>query len=402
MSNSMAARKRHCFCDECRTTNPAGLNLPKSTWYRHQKALRSTNSSPYALFTCTCDKCKQRNPNGQRVSWSTVNRHRRVAHSGIIPQMSSEEIDVMRIDTEDLLPGGTTGVDSSDTEIEGELRNPIRTGRWNLFENEEVGEDDNTRPDNESEQDHQDDENGYVSENNPIAEIRDYIMAMAEPFDKTTEDTGQNEAFLGIDDDDPDPADLVFIELAMLQSKGISRDIYRSFQAILHRLHVKLPSLRRAASRLHRWTNLTPLLLDCCVNSCMAYTGENAELSSCTLQSCNEPRRLPSGEPRRQFIYFPLSQRLALQYQEAKRARIMKTYRHDLTGSQPNSNARYLRDVFDGSLYRDYHIRDLGLFRDPHDVALHISLDGVQVTNMKNHEVRSISYLGYYRLADVG
>jgi len=30
---------------------------------------------------------------------------------------------------------------------------------------------------------------------------------------------------------------------------------------------------------------------------------------------------------------------------------------------------------------------ELGLFRDDHDIALSLSLDGVQLTNMKNHEI---------------
>jgi len=32
-----------------------------------------------------------------------------------------------------------------------------------------------------------------------------------------------------------------------------------------------------------------------------------------------------------------------------------------------------VRDFFDGRLFRDFHLRELGLFKDPHDVALHMS-----------------------------
>jgi hypothetical protein len=53
-----------------------------------------------------------------------------------------------------------------------------------------------------------------------------------------------------------------------------------------------------------------------------------------------------------------------------------------------------LRDIFDGALYREFHVQELGLFHDPHDIALQLSLDGVQVTNLKNHEV----YLSISRL----
>jgi hypothetical protein len=53
------------------------------------------------------------------------------------------------------------------------------------------------------------------------------------------------------------------------------------------------------------------------------------------------------------------------------------------------------RDVFDGDLYRDFHVRELGLFKDPHDVALHLSLDGVDLTTGKiKHQVSVFGKLG--------
>jgi hypothetical protein len=52
-----------------------------------------------------------------------------------------------------------------------------------------------------------------------------------------------------------------------------------------------------------------------------------------------------------------------------------------------------VRDFFDGHLFRDFHLRELGLFKDPHDVALHLSLDGFQLTNMSNHEVTPVIFL---------
>jgi hypothetical protein len=50
--------------------------------------------------------------------------------------------------------------------------------------------------------------------------------------------------------------------------------------------------------------------------------------------------------------------------------------------------------VFDGDLYRDFHVCELGLFEDPHDVALHLSLDGVDLTTGKiKHQVSVFSKL---------
>ena len=82
-----------------------------------------------------------------------------------------------------------------------------------------------------------------------------------------------------------------------------------------------------------------------------------------------------------------MAHRLVLQYSDANRSRILKSYRQTYSELSEDTDRRQLRDVFDGALYRDFHLQELGLFGDPHDIALHLSLDGVQVTNLKNHEV---------------
>ena len=44
-------------------------------------------------------------------------------------------------------------------------------------------------------------------------------------------------------------------------------------------------------------------------------------------------------------------------------------------------------------MFRDFHIGELGLFNDPHDIALHMSLDGVQLTSMRHYEVTPIIFM---------
>lgn len=59
------------------------------------------------------------------------------------------------------------------------------------------------------------------------------------------------------------------------------------------------------------------------------------------------------------------------------------------------NGVRLFRDVFDGNLFRDYLVGELGLFQDPHDVALHLSLDGIDVTSGRNsHSVRTFDCFG--------
>ena len=58
-----------------------------------------------------------------------------------------------------------------------------------------------------------------------------------------------------------------------------------------------------------------------------------------------------------------------------------------------------LRDIFDGNLYREFHVEELSLFTDPHDIALHLSLNGMQLTNMKNYEITPV-ILTFLRMSD--
>jgi hypothetical protein len=89
-------------------------------------------------------------------------------------------------------------------------------------------------------------------------------------------------------------------------------------------------------------------------------------------------------------LYIPLVPRLRLQYRNAARAEVLTGYRQSLEQSSSTSE---VRDFFDGHLFRDFHRRELGLFKDPHDVALHLSLDGFQLTKMSNHEVTPVIFM---------
>ena len=194
-------------------------------------------------------------------------------------------------------------------------------------------------------------------------------------------------------DDQPDPSFDLFLRLADW-SDGISREKYNQLREILTTCGINLPSMRKREARLRGITRIQPRLIHCCSNSCMAFTGTHSGLRNCL--TCREPRyQLGSAKPRKTFVYVPLIQRLQLQYQNAERARVMKSYRHSFTNPEACNAGRVFRDVFDGDLYRDFHLRELDLFKDPHDVALHLSLDGVDVTTGKiKHQVSIFNELG--------
>jgi hypothetical protein len=89
-------------------------------------------------------------------------------------------------------------------------------------------------------------------------------------------------------------------------------------------------------------------------------------------------------------MHIPLIPRLQLQYRNPCRANVLKTYRQSIF--QTSSDEGEVRDFFDGNLFREFYVNELGLFNDSHDVALHMSLDGVQVTNMRNHEITPVIF----------
>lgn len=181
------------------------------------------------------------------------------------------------------------------------------------------------------------------------------------------------------------------------------RSKYQQLQALLEERGIKFPSVRRKEARLRKVTQIKAHFIDCCYNNCIAFTGSYSDHDSC--QYCKESRRNSTGKPRKRFLYIPLIQRLQLQYSDPARARVLTSYRKEL---HQDNGIRILRDFFDGDLFRDFHVTELGLFNDPHDIALHMSLDGVQLTNMRHYEVTPVIFLNLnlppeerYRIANI-
>jgi len=132
-------------------------------------------------------------------------------------------------------------------------------------------------------------------------------------------------------------------------------------------------------------TKIEPQFIHCCYNNCIAYTGQYAEETECP--HCEETRYITNtSKPRKHFVYIPLIDRLKLQYGNPIRAKVLTKYRENLLRREKGE----LADFFNGKLFSEFHVRELGLFEDPCDIALHMSLDGVQLTNMRNHEVTPV------------
>ena len=90
-------------------------------------------------------------------------------------------------------------------------------------------------------------------------------------------------------------------------------------------------------------SEVQPQSLDCCKNSCIAYTAKYIYLKSCPC--CGEARRNQHGKPHRQFTYLPLIPQLQGYFQSMKTIEAL-SYR---AGYLQKGN---ISDVFDSNHYQ--------------------------------------------------
>ncbi|KAL1914108.1 uncharacterized protein VTP21DRAFT_1110, partial [Calcarisporiella thermophila] len=137
---------------------------------------------------------------------------------------------------------------------------------------------------------------------------------------------------------------------------------------------------------------IKPALIDCCINSCIAYTREYAHLTNCPI--CQEHRyktdpSLSKEQPRKVFPYFSLIDRFRVQYRNSARSNELR-YRARYVGQASYSTSIQVppeyeyNDIFDGKRYKE--LVQNGMFRDPRDIALSVSTDGFQLYKQNTHE----------------
>ncbi len=105
-----------------------------------------------------------------------------------------------------------------------------------------------------------------------------------------------------------------------------------------------IPSVKSVKSRAQFLAGFEPRKYDCCISSCCAFTGPNAELDKCSY--CDEPRFAAGGQPQKQFTYISLIPRLVAFYHNRELAEKMcywAEYQHD---------PEVIRDVMDSEHYR--------------------------------------------------
>ncbi|QRV85537.1 Transposase family Tnp2 protein [Ceratobasidium sp. AG-Ba] len=146
-----------------------------------------------------------------------------------------------------------------------------------------------------------------------------------------------------------------------------------------------LPKPSEYDTRVAKLSGIKGTRIDCCINSCVAYTGPYRKSKDCP--SCGEARykiKRHQGRPnqrvaRRHFLYIPLIPRLVNMYRDPATAKLLG-YRAD---REPRADT--VSDIFDGSHYNKLRGRcvtvrgrplDHQYFSSPTDIALGLSTDG--------------------------
>jgi len=141
-----------------------------------------------------------------------------------------------------------------------------------------------------------------------------------------------------------------------------------------------IPQVKAASRLLESTTGIFHRRVDCCIDSCIAFTGRYAELKECPI--CEQPRYDGRNKPQKTFDYIPLVHRLRLLWANPDQARTMKDYRHS---ADEDSRTGQIGDYWNGALHQE-HVRD-GFFSNEHDMALSFSTDGLQLFTVGQYSV---------------
>jgi hypothetical protein len=129
--------------------------------------------------------------------------------------------------------------------------------------------------------------------------------------------------------------------------------------------------------RLALLSGIQPINIDCCVNSCIAYTRQYIHHEECPY--CKEARYTRSRKARRTFCYLPLIPRLQAFFQNAETVQML-SFRH-LYERQPG----VIRDIYDASWYQTLCRKKVAIdeielrhryFEGKNDIALGLAVDG--------------------------
>jgi len=139
---------------------------------------------------------------------------------------------------------------------------------------------------------------------------------------------------------------------------------------------MEIHSIYVITHRLALLSEVVPLWYDCCINSCIAYTGDYVNDLTCPY--CKQPRHNAKNKPRRMFCYIPIIPRLQKLFSNIK-SREELLYRHEY-----HSDGSSISDVFDGEHYKNLCKTRVSVdgkiflhkyFSDKRDIAFSVCMD---------------------------
>ncbi|CAG8534980.1 41600_t:CDS:2 [Gigaspora margarita] len=169
-----------------------------------------------------------------------------------------------------------------------------------------------------------------------------------------------------------------------------------AFNKILKVLKISNITLYRLEKYLKSLGPLKPLLIDCCINSCVAFTGNLINKNICP--RCQEPCYKFNKVTQKSVAYWSLIDSLKIQYKDKTRAETFH-YRYNYTLTQNYALGNQIGDVFNGFQYKS--LVSSGFFSDCQDVALMISTDRYQIFHQKRDDCWVILVINANLLPDI-
>jgi hypothetical protein len=184
--------------------------------------------------------------------------------------------------------------------------------------------------------------------------------------------------------------DLFLNVLKLLEVKQKHNLSDKAFNEILSIFTNNEISLYAVKKKLLKLVDIMPRFIDICVNSCMAFTGQYENESSC--RYCEESRFIISAgkrKSRKSLSYFSLIDRFKIQYNDPIRSQSLR-YRYEYINNE-NYNDSNIGDIFDGNIYKE--LVNEGFFANERDIALIGSMDGYQIFKQKTDNCWIIMFI---------
>ncbi|KAF8666953.1 Transposase family tnp2 [Rhizoctonia solani] len=161
-------------------------------------------------------------------------------------------------------------------------------------------------------------------------------------------------------------------------TKAMWEALMERYQPIGSNEDARIPSIKRLRSVARLWSGYVPLQFDCCINSCVLFTGYLDKAETCPV--CHADWFTWSGVGVNTFTYLPLIPQLRACFLCPELAKKMR-HRHNY--SNPENT---ISDIFDGSHYKKLWRTKVVIegkeqpycfFEEEHEIALGLAANGM-------------------------